>query len=77
MQLITWCEPKTVMLVHGEGEKMKFLKGKIKEEHGVECYMPANGETAVIPASPALPAKVSGKKFRFSRLFCKQIYGDS
>ena len=30
MQLITWCERRTVMLVHGEGEKMKFLKGKIK-----------------------------------------------
>ena len=24
MQLISWCEPENVMLVHGEGEKMKF-----------------------------------------------------
>ena len=40
MQLISWCEPKNVMLVHGEGEKMKFLKSKIKAEHGIECYMP-------------------------------------
>ena len=30
MQLITWCEPKSVMLVHGEAEKMRFLKAKIK-----------------------------------------------
>jgi len=59
MQLITWCEPRTVMLVHGEGDKMVFLKGKIKEEHGIECYMPANGETAVIPVNPAIPARVS------------------
>jgi len=59
MQLITWCEPKSVMLVHGEAEKMRFLKAKIKEEHGLECYMPANGETAVIPSKPAIPAKVS------------------
>jgi len=59
MQLITWCEPRTVMLVHGEGEKMKFLKAKIKDEHGLECYMPANGETAIIPAKPSIPAKVS------------------
>jgi len=59
MQLITWCEPRTVMLVHGEGEKMKFLKGKIKEEHGIECYMPANGETAVISVCPTIPARVS------------------
>jgi len=60
MQLISWCEPKNVMLVHGEGEKMKFLKSKIKAEHGVECYMPANGETAVIPNRQAsVPATVS------------------
>jgi len=59
MQLITWCEPRSVMLVHGEAEKMKFLKTKIKEEHGLECYMPANGETAVIPIKPSIPAKVA------------------
>ena len=60
MQLISWCEPRSVMLVHGEGEKMKFLKSKIKSEHGIECFMPANGETAVIPAnSSTVPATVS------------------
>ena len=60
MQLISWCEPKNVMLVHGEGEKMKFLKAKIKSEHGIECFMPANGETAVIPSSTnTVPATVS------------------
>jgi len=60
MQLISWCEPKNVMLVHGEGEKMKFLKAKIKSEHGIECFMPANGETAVIPSTNnTVPATVS------------------
>jgi len=60
MQLISWCEPKNVMLVHGEGEKMKFLKAKIKSEHGIECFMPANGETAVIPSyNSTVPATVS------------------
>ena len=39
---------------------MKFLKSKIKAEHGIECYMPANGETAVIPNTNAMvPASVS------------------
>merc|ERR1719187_1442581 len=37
----------------------KFRKAKIKDEHGLECYMPANGETAIIPAKPSIPAKVS------------------
>jgi len=59
MQLITWCEPDNVMLVHGEGEKMKFLKTKIKQEHGIDCFMPANGETAVIPVKTQIPAQVS------------------
>ena len=58
MQLISWCEPRNVMLVHGEGEKMKFLKSKIKAEHGIDCFMPANGETAVIPGRASVPARV-------------------
>jgi len=59
MQLISWCEPRNVMLVHGEGEKMKFLRSKIKAEHGIDCFMPANGETATIPGRATVPARVS------------------
>ena len=50
---------RCVMLVHGEGEKMKFLRSKIRAEHGIDCYMPANGETAVIPGRATVPARVS------------------
>jgi hypothetical protein len=32
MQLITNCEPKNVVLVHGEGGKMDFLKNQIIKE---------------------------------------------
>ena len=35
---------RNVMLVHGEAQKMEFLKEKIKQEHGIDCYMPANGK---------------------------------
>jgi len=59
MQLISYCEPRNVMLVHGEAAKMEFLKQKIRQEHGIECYMPANGETAVIPTPVKFPASVS------------------
>lgn len=48
MQLIQYCEPKNVMLVHGEASKMTFLKDKIKQEFDLQCFMPANGETCVI-----------------------------
>ena len=31
MQLISYCEPRNVMLVHGEAVKMEFLKQKIRQ----------------------------------------------
>ena len=37
MQLISWCEPKHVLLVHGEAAKMDFLKAKIQQEFGEYC----------------------------------------
>ena len=61
MQLISQCEPKNVLLVHGEASKMQFLKGKIKQELNLECYMPANGETVSIPIKISLPVDVSRK----------------
>ena len=35
MQLITQCEPRYVLLVHGEAAKMDFLKAKIQQEFGM------------------------------------------
>ena len=64
MQLISYCEPRNVMLVHGEAQKMEFLKGKIKQEFNIECYMPANGETATIKTPISLAASVSSKLLR-------------
>ena len=34
MQLIRQAEPRHVVLVHGESQKMDFLRDKIKEEFG-------------------------------------------
>lgn len=55
MRLIQYCEPRNVLLVHGEATKMEFLKKKIKEECNLECYMPANGETCIIEAKHPVP----------------------
>lgn len=64
MQLIRQCEPKAVMLVHGEGGKMEFLCSKIKEEFQLDTFMPANGETAVIPVQQKITVDISkGKVF--------------
>uniref|UniRef100_A0A1B0CS58 Integrator complex subunit 11 n=2 Tax=Lutzomyia longipalpis TaxID=7200 RepID=A0A1B0CS58_LUTLO len=59
MQLIQYCEPKNVLLVHGEALKMEFLKEKIKEEFSIECYTPANGETCVINTPVKIPVDAS------------------
>ncbi|CAB3363512.1 Hypothetical predicted protein [Cloeon dipterum] len=58
MQLIQYCEPKNVMLVHGEGKKMSFLKEKIQQEFGVKCYTPSNGETSVIHTVPSIAVDI-------------------
>lgn len=34
MQLICHCEPKNILLVHGEAAKMEFLRKKIEQEFG-------------------------------------------
>ncbi|KAH3817295.1 hypothetical protein DPMN_118828 [Dreissena polymorpha] len=59
MQLISWCEPKNVLLVHGEAAKMDFLKTKIQQEFGIECFKPANGETVTIETQHNIPVDIS------------------
>lgn len=59
MQLIQYCEPKNVMLVHGEAAKMEFLTKKIKEEFSIDCFMPANGETCRINTPVKIPVDAS------------------
>uniref|UniRef100_A0A182W8Z3 Integrator complex subunit 11 n=1 Tax=Anopheles minimus TaxID=112268 RepID=A0A182W8Z3_9DIPT len=59
MQLIQFCEPRNVMLVHGEAVKMEFLKEKIREEFKIECYTPANGETCTINTPIKIPVETS------------------
>lgn len=61
MTLINQCEPKNVVLVHGEASKMAFLHGKIKNEFHIDCYYPANGETINIdiPISQAVDVDVN------------------
>ncbi|OWF52067.1 integrator complex subunit 11-like [Mizuhopecten yessoensis] len=59
MQLISQCEPRNVLLVHGEAVKMEFLKTKIKQEFSIGCFMPANGETAVMETKHNIPVDIS------------------
>lgn len=59
MQLIRQAEPRHVVLVHGESQKMDFLRDKIKEEFGIGCSKPANGETISITTTPQVNVDMS------------------
>ncbi|EDV23926.1 uncharacterized protein TRIADDRAFT_57642 [Trichoplax adhaerens] len=64
MQLIKHAEPENVMLVHGEASKMNFLMQKIEQEIGTPCYMPKNGETVKIRASPKIAVDMSFELYK-------------
>lgn len=59
MTLIQQCEPKNVLLVHGEKSKMQFLKKQIIDEFNIPCFDPANGEVVTIDLYPQVPIDVS------------------
>ena len=59
MKLIEICEPKSVLLVHGELEKMEFLKKQIEHEFHIECFNPANGETCSITTPLSIKTNLS------------------
>ncbi|CAG8597246.1 3365_t:CDS:2 [Acaulospora morrowiae] len=59
MQLIKHCDPRNVVLVHGEKAKMEFLQDKIRRECRIPCYSPANGETLTIETPLSIPIDIS------------------
>ncbi|CAI2169238.1 12780_t:CDS:2 [Funneliformis geosporum] len=59
LQLIKQCDPRNVMLVHGEKAKMEFLQEKIKRECKIPCFSPANGETIIINTPLSIPVDIS------------------
>eukprot|EP01113_Clastostelium_recurvatum_P006652 TRINITY_DN13026_c0_g1_i7.p1 TRINITY_DN13026_c0_g1~~TRINITY_DN13026_c0_g1_i7.p1 ORF type:complete len:672 (+),score=126.31 TRINITY_DN13026_c0_g1_i7:248-2017(+) len=81
MQLIKMCEPRNVLLVHGEKGKMAFLKQRIIREIGIPCYDPPNGATVCIPTPMQVPVDLSVKLVkRQLAAYCAQeeaILGDS
>ena len=68
-------EPKNVMLVHGEAAKMEFLRQKVMQEFGVNCFMPPNGETVTIKTTPTIPVDMSRMLFKrtIEQSYCKQL----
>ena len=75
-QLFRTCsqaDPRNVMLVHGEAAKMEFLKQKIMQEFGINCMMPANGETVTVATPPSIPVDMSRLLFKrtLEQCYCR------
>lgn len=67
LQLIKNCQPKNVVLVHGEDRKMAFLKEKVNDQFGIPCFKPANGEQITIPCEAEVYASMTKETFKTVR----------
>ena len=54
MELLSHLEPKNVILVHGECQKMKILAQQIKETLKVPCFYPPNHSVTKIVTEPKI-----------------------
>lgn len=59
MELLSHLEPKNVILVHGEKEKMRQLQHKIKEQLKVPCFYPPNYSVTKIVTEPKIEISIS------------------
>ncbi len=47
-ELIRMCEPRNVMLVHGEKGRIAEFKAKVVHDFGIPCFDPPNGTTITV-----------------------------
>jgi len=55
LSLIRRLEPRHVMLVHGEKQKMAHLKAAIMRDLGIPCFDPPNGSAVTLPVDLRVP----------------------
>lgn len=58
MQMINTCQPKNVILVHGEASKMTILKAQIIKELGIPCFDPPNGQMLLVESGWDIPVRL-------------------
>lgn len=64
LQIVQQVAPASVMLVHGEPDKMAFMSDKIQRSLNIPCFMPANGEEVVVDSGKAHILPVSAQLLR-------------
>ena len=62
MRLIRQCSPGSVMLVHGEKDKMNSLRMRIERNNpGIVCHVPSNGTLIEVETGRGVPVEISPK----------------
>lgn len=59
LSLIRRAEPRHVMLVHGEKQKMAYLKNTIMHDLGIPCFDPPNGTAVTLPVDLRVPVDIA------------------
>lgn len=67
MQMINTCQPRNVVLVHGEASKMTILKAQIAKELGIPCFDPPNGQMLLVDSGWDVPVRLDPSLIERSR----------
>jgi len=59
LQLIRMCEPRNVVLVHGDKHKMESLKKRVFQELHLPCFDPPNGGVLNVDTEGPIPVQIS------------------
>lgn len=62
-QIIDQCQPKSIMLVHGEKIRMTALKKRLTDKFKVPVFLPANGTLIKVPRSDSQVVKIDKECF--------------
>lgn len=64
MKILGQCQPRRVMLVHGEKSRMEALKKVVRKKMGVHVHMPANGTLLSIPAGGDIQVRIDDQMLK-------------
>ncbi|EEQ82006.1 hypothetical protein NCER_101357 [Vairimorpha ceranae BRL01] len=64
LNLIKMCQPKNVMLVHGEKSRISLLKKSIEKKFNIPVFKPANGTCINIPKQDLIKLRFNNDKLK-------------
>ncbi|KAI4292610.1 integrator complex subunit 11 [Pancytospora philotis] len=70
MKILEQCQPRQVMLVHGEKSRMEILRKAIRKKLGVPVHTPANGVLLPITTNETVQVRVPTEMLREHVDFC-------